>query len=143
MESEITKERDGIQLRKYYEETEFEHPSVVYEFESLRVEPVTIHHLSENVPKSAEPTDIGFHRDFGSEHWHIEGHTLQFEYEVEGDAEYRTVYAVKPDKQPNAAELMVTRTSLPLILRPKWCAEVALSRRHWNHWSQERRFNSE
>jgi len=40
MESEITKERDGIQLRKYYEETEFEHPSVVYEFESLRVEPV-------------------------------------------------------------------------------------------------------
>jgi chromosome segregation ATPase len=107
MESEITKERDGIQLRKYYEETEFEHPSVVYEFESLRVEPVTIH-LSENVPKSAEPTDIGFHRDFGSEHWHIEGHTLQFEYEVEGDAEYRTVYAVKPDKQLNAAELMVT-----------------------------------
>lgn len=107
MESEIIKEKEGVQLRKYYEESEFEHPSVVYEFESLRVGPVTIE-LSEDVPKSAEPTDVGFHRDFGSEHWRIEGDTLQFEYELEGDAEYRTVYAVKPEKQLNAAELMAS-----------------------------------
>lgn len=105
MESTITEEREGVQVQKYLEDTEFEHPSIVYEFQSLRVEPVTVT-VIEALPEPLDPTDIGFHLEHGSDHWQLDDESMEFEYELDGDAEYRTVYTVKAESPVETAELL-------------------------------------
>jgi len=85
----------------------FEHPAVVYEFESLRVEPVSIR-LTATIPDQIRPTDVGFHSAHGCENWQVSDEKLHFEYELDGDAAYRTVCTVKPDAPIDATELITS-----------------------------------
>jgi archaellum component FlaC len=107
MQSPITGEKEGVQLTKYCEQAEFEHPAVVYEFESLRVEPVSIR-LTATIPDQIRPTDVGFHSAHGCENWQVSDEKLHFEYELDGDAAYRTVCTVKPDAPIDATELITS-----------------------------------
>lgn len=105
MQSPITAEREGVQLTKYCDQAAFEHPAVVYEFESLRVEPVSIR-LTEVLPGELRPSDVGFPSAQDCEYWQVSDDELRFEYELDRDAAYRTVCTVKPDAPVDAPELI-------------------------------------
>lgn len=105
MQPEITAATDGVQLQKYVEETEFKYPSVVYELESTRDEAVSIR-IVDRIPDDVDPGDVGFHPDYGRDHWSVEDRTLAFERELDAGDAYRTVFAVQPDASVDEKQLI-------------------------------------
>jgi len=97
MAAEITESRDGVQLEKYFAESEFDLPSVVYELRSERAERATVR-IVERIPEPLGPEHIGFHTDFGRQDWSLTEETLVFETDIKGGEEHRSVYALRPDK---------------------------------------------
>lgn len=89
-------EFNGIQLTKSLSDEEYEFPSIEYQLVSNRDEEVTIT-IEDRIPDEIELGDIGFHRDFGMEHWEIDGKDFIFEYTLEPKGECRTVYAFMAD----------------------------------------------
>lgn len=103
-EDVVVEEVEGVTVTKYFDEEEFHFPSMVLEFDSHRNEAVDIR-VEERKPEGISIENVGFHPAHGADYWSIEGDTLVFEYELEANTEYRTVYALRT-KGPEEARKM-------------------------------------
>jgi predicted nucleic acid-binding Zn-ribbon protein len=85
---------DGVRVLKRFAADQFPVPAIAFEISSGRDEPVTLR-LSDQVPQGVAVDDLGFHPDFGSEHWTIEQNRITFERELEANGSYTTVYGIR------------------------------------------------
>lgn len=85
---------DGVRVLKRFVADQFPVPAIAFELSSGRDEPVTLR-LSDRVPRGVAVEDLGFHPDYGSEHWTIEEDRITFERELEPNASYTTVYGIR------------------------------------------------
>ena len=85
---------DGVRVLKRFVADQFPVPAIAFELSSGRDEPVTLR-LSDRVPQGVAVDDLGFHPDYGSEHWTIEEDRITFERELEPNASYTTVYGIR------------------------------------------------
>lgn len=88
---------DGIRVRKRFAADEFPVPAIAFDISSGRDQSVTLR-FSDSVPDDVSVDSLGFHPDYGSEHWTIEPERITFEREFEPDGTYTTVYGIRaPD----------------------------------------------
>ncbi|WP_135662193.1 hypothetical protein [Halorhabdus rudnickae] len=85
---------DGVTVVKRFEADEFPVPAIAFNIQSARTESVTIT-LTDSVPEEVAVEDLGFHPEYGSEYWTIDGQTIIFEREIDPDSEYTTVYGIR------------------------------------------------
>ncbi|QSG09403.1 hypothetical protein [Halapricum desulfuricans] len=90
----VTASSDGVTVAKRFEADEFPVPAIAFRIESRRSEPVTIT-LVDTVPEDVAVEDLGFHPEYGSEHWTIDDQRIMFEREIEAESEYTTVYGIR------------------------------------------------
>jgi predicted nucleic acid-binding Zn-ribbon protein len=90
----LTVDSDGVRVTKRFERDEFPVPAIAFEFESERDRAVSVR-LEDRVPEGVAVEDLGFHPEYGSEHWTVEEETIAFERELPADAEYTTVYGIR------------------------------------------------
>ena len=88
---EVSVSSGGVTVVKRFEADEFPVPAIAFEFSSDRDGAVAVT-LSDEVPDGVAVEDLGFHPEYGSEHWTIDEDEIRFEYELEPDDEYTTVY---------------------------------------------------
>ena len=86
--------QSGIEAGKSYETDRFPVPAISLTIRSEREDPVTVR-LADRVPEDVSMDDVGFHPEYGSEFWSVDGHTLVFERELEPEAEIETVYGLR------------------------------------------------
>jgi predicted nucleic acid-binding Zn-ribbon protein len=92
---ELTVTSDGVTVVKRFEEDEFPVPAIAFEFTSDRDEEVHIV-LRDTVPEDIEVEDLGFHPEYGSEHWVIDDdNTIAFERDLDAGESYTTVYGIR------------------------------------------------
>jgi len=90
----VTVSSDGVSVAKRFEADEFPVPAIAFRIESSRTEPVTVT-LVDTVPEDVAVEDLGFHPEYGSEHWTIDDKRISFEREIDADSEYTTVYGIR------------------------------------------------
>jgi len=103
--SELVEDVDGVELTKYLEEEGFRFPSIVYEITSTRDEAVTVR-VEDTIPDGVDVEDVGFHPAYGDDYWSVDDGTLVFEYELEPNAQYKTVYAVRGTAQDEIEDVL-------------------------------------
>lgn len=90
---------EGVEVTKSHETDRFPVPAIVFAIRSEREERVEVR-LADRVPEGVSMDDVGFHPEYGSEFWSVEGRTLVFERELEGETETETVYGLRgPDAE--------------------------------------------
>ena len=113
MKQIITASAGGVDLEKYYDESELPVPAVVYEIRSERQDTVEIR-IVESVPDGLEKDQIGFHGEFTRDVWTVENERLIFDHLIEGESAYRTVYALKPNSPFETEELVTEPVELDI-----------------------------
>jgi archaellum component FlaC len=108
----------GVELCKHVERDEYEMPSIVYEFTSERTEPVTVQ-VVESLSESLTPEHLGFHRDFEPENWSITDEELQLEVELGPEAEFKTIYAVRPTASVEPEQLIESPEEFSVTPEPE------------------------
>jgi predicted nucleic acid-binding Zn-ribbon protein len=93
-ESEVTVTADGVTVTKSYEPERFSVPAIAFGIRSERDTPATIR-IVDTVPEGVSVDDIGFHPEYGREHWEVDGRDAIFERDLDADAEELTVYGVR------------------------------------------------
>ena len=113
----VTVASDGVTVDKRFEEDEFPVPAIAFEIQSSRSETVTVT-LVDRVPEDVAVEDLGFHPEYGSEHWTIDEDQITFEREIEANSEYTTVYGIRAtgtdDVEQFLTEPTVTSVDPPL-----------------------------
>lgn len=90
----VTVSEEGVTVVKQFEADEFPVPAIAFRIQSERIEPVTVT-LRDDVPADVAVEDLGFHPEYGSEHWTIDNDEITFERELDADSEYTTVYGIR------------------------------------------------
>jgi outer membrane murein-binding lipoprotein Lpp len=91
---EVTVASNGITVIKTFEADAFPVPAIAFRIKSERTEAVTVK-LVDQVPENVAVEDLGFHPEYGSEHWTIEDDEITFEREIESEEQYTTVYGIR------------------------------------------------
>ncbi|MFB6081392.1 MAG: hypothetical protein ABEJ67_01090 [Halanaeroarchaeum sp.] len=98
MVDETIVEQEGITVTKSFDSEGFPVPAVTFRVESDRTDPVAVRIVDE-IPAGFGIEQIGFHPDYGSEHWTATGDgVVRFERTVEAGEAFTTVYGVRMDK---------------------------------------------
>ena len=106
---EVTASADGITVLKRFEEDEFPVPAIAFEFESTRDEPVTVR-MRDTVPEGVAVEDLGFHPEYGSEHWTVDDGGISFERELDPGTEYTTVYGIRATGTQDTEQFLMEPT---------------------------------
>ena len=85
---------EGVRVLKRFTVDRFPVPAIEFEISSGRDQQVSLT-LSDKVPKEVDVDDLGFHPDYGSEHWTIEEDRITFERDLEQSESYTTVYGIR------------------------------------------------
>ncbi|MFW6385368.1 MAG: hypothetical protein ACOCY7_04445 [Halodesulfurarchaeum sp.] len=102
MSDESVVETEGITVRKAFDADGFPVPAVTFRVESDRSEPVGLR-ITDDIPDNFEIEQIGFHPDYGSEHWTATGEgVVRFERTVDPGEAFTTVYGIRmaEDEEP-------------------------------------------
>lgn len=91
----VTVNRDGVSVEKSYEPDDFPVPAIAFVFRSEREDEAVTVRLSDTVPEGVDPQDVGFHPEYGQEHWSVEGDRIVFERSLDPEEEYTTVYGLR------------------------------------------------
>ncbi|MFB6132383.1 MAG: hypothetical protein ABEJ44_03125 [Halanaeroarchaeum sp.] len=95
MTDETIVEDRGITVTKAFDREGFPVPAVTFRVESERTDPVSIRIVDE-IPAEFGIEQIGFHPEYGSEHWTATGDgVVRFERTVDSGEAFTTVYGVK------------------------------------------------
>jgi len=113
---EVSVSSGGVTVVKRFEADEFPVPAIAFEFSSDRDEAVAVT-LSDDVPDGVAVEDLGFHPEYGSEYWTIDEDEIRFEYELEPDDEYTTVYGIRATGTENV-EQFLTEPALESVEPP-------------------------
>lgn len=81
---------DGISVAKELNRAEFTFPAVEYTIESDRATPAIVS-FRETLPDGVTPEQVGFHSQYRSADWQVDGETLAFQAEIDPDAAVTTV----------------------------------------------------
>lgn len=103
---EVTVSGEGITVRKSLNEEDFQTLAVVFEVRSDRDETARIL-LTDQVPDAVPIEDVGFHPEYGAEHWTVEDRSAVFEREFEPDEEFTTIFGIR-DFESETADLLGT-----------------------------------
>lgn len=90
----VTVSEDAITVRKTVDTEQFQTVAVVLELASDRNE-VTRVQVVDKVPDGVPMDDIGFHLDYGAEHWSVDDGSVVFERDLEPGEEYTTIYGIR------------------------------------------------
>jgi len=92
---ETVVETDGVTVSKFFNAEDFPVPAVAFEVSSSREDAVEFTIVDE-IPDEFGIDQIGFHPEYGSEHWTATGDgVVRFEREIEAGEEFTTVYGVR------------------------------------------------
>lgn len=91
---EVTISDEGITVRKSLNAEQFQTLAVVFDLLSERDEAVRIQ-LIDQMPSAVDMDDVGFHPEYGGEHWTSEDARVVFERTFEPGEEYTTIYGVR------------------------------------------------
>ena len=107
---ELTVTSNGVSVVKRFEEDEFPVPAIAFEFASGRDEEVHIV-LRDTVPDDIEVEDLGFHPEYGSEHWVIDDdNTIAFERDLGPEESYTTVYGIRATGSDDVEQFLTEPT---------------------------------
>jgi archaellum component FlaC len=106
---EVTVSADGVTVLKRFEADEFPVPAIAFDVRSSREEAVTVR-LRDAVPDGVAVEDLGFHPEYGSEHWTVDQETISFERELEAGADYTTVYGIRATGTDNIDQFLTEPT---------------------------------
>ncbi|MFW6436853.1 MAG: hypothetical protein ACOCYZ_04395 [Halococcoides sp.] len=101
----VTVSSDGVTVAKRFEADEFPVPAIAFRIESHRSEPVTLE-LVDTVPEEVAVEDLGFHPEYGSEHWTIDNDKITFEREIDANDDYTTVYGIRATGTDNVEQFL-------------------------------------
>lgn len=87
-------EANGVAVEKTFEPEEFPVPAIVFRITSDHDETVGVE-LVDDVPDTVAVDDLGFHPEYGIEHWTLEADQITFHRGIEPDEEYTTVYGIR------------------------------------------------
>jgi hypothetical protein len=85
---------DGITVEKRAAVDRFNTPAVLLEITSTADRSMMVT-VTEPIPESIPIEDIGFHPDYGGEHWSIADREIVFARTIDAGDEYTTVYGVR------------------------------------------------
>ncbi|MFW5918580.1 MAG: hypothetical protein ACOCSF_00085 [Halanaeroarchaeum sp.] len=95
MSDETIVEDKGVTVTKAFDRDGFPVPAVTFRVESDRADPVTVR-IVDSIPADFGIEQIGFHPEYGSEHWTATGEgVVRFERTVDSGEAFTTVYGVK------------------------------------------------
>lgn len=95
MSDETVVETEGVTVNKFFNAEDFPVPAVAFDVSSSRDAEVTLT-ITDEIPDEFGIDQIGFHPEYGSEHWTATGDgVVRFEREVEAGEEFTTVYGVR------------------------------------------------
>lgn len=98
MSDETVVETDGVSVSKFFNAEDFPVPAVAFEVASSREESVTLSIVDE-IPDEFGIDQIGFHPEYGSEHWTASGDgVVRFERELDPGESFTTVYGVRMEE---------------------------------------------
>jgi len=104
MTDETVVEADGIRVTKSFDADDFPVPAVRFDVTSTHDDETTLT-ITDEIPDEFDIDQIGFHPEYGSEHWTATGDgVVRFERSVEPDESFTTVYGVRmgADEEPTA-----------------------------------------
>lgn len=104
MADETVVEADGIRVTKSFDADGFPVPAVRFDIVSTRDDETTLT-ITDEIPDEFDIDQIGFHPDYGSEHWTATGEgVVRFERTIDEAEDYTTVYGVRmgDDEEPSA-----------------------------------------
>lgn len=94
---ETVVEEAGIRVTKSFDSEGFPVPAVTFRVESDLTETATVR-IVDTIPEGFGIEQIGFHPDYGSEHWTATGNgVVRFERPVEAGEAFTTVYGIRMD----------------------------------------------
>ncbi|WP_232701624.1 hypothetical protein [Halobacterium wangiae] len=95
MSDETVVESDGVTVSKFFNAEDFPVPAVAFDVSSSRDSSVELRIVDE-IPDEFGIDQIGFHPEYGSEHWTASGEgVVRFEREIEAGETFTTVYGVR------------------------------------------------
>ncbi|WP_336036744.1 hypothetical protein [Halobacterium yunchengense] len=98
MSDETVVETDGVTVSKFFNAEDFPVPAVAFDVESGRTDEVTLRIVDE-IPEEFGIDQIGFHPEYGSEHWTASGDgVVRFERDLEPGESFTTVYGVRMEE---------------------------------------------
>lgn len=100
----VTVSDEQVTVRKSLETEQFETLAIVFEIQSDHTEPTRIQ-VADAIPDDIPLDDIGFHPNYGAEHWAIDDRTVVFEREFSPGEEFTTIYGVRDVDDPDDAFL--------------------------------------
>lgn len=104
MSDETVVEADGVRVTKSFDAEGFPVPAVRFDVESTRDDETTLT-ITDEIPDEFDIDQIGFHPEYGSDHWTATGDGIvRFERAVEAGESFTTVYGVRmnEDESPEA-----------------------------------------
>lgn len=101
---EVTVSDEQVTVRKSLDTEQFETLAVVFDVHSDRSEPTRIQ-VADTIPEDIPLDDVGFHPNYGAEHWAIEDRTVVFEREFNPGEEFTTIYGVRDVDDPGESFL--------------------------------------
>lgn len=96
-EASILVERNGVTVRKTFEDEDFPVPAIAFDISAEGPGAVDVT-ITDVVPPDVPAENIGFHPEYGAEFWSIDGDDIVFERRFEPGEEYTTVYGIRPDE---------------------------------------------
>lgn len=109
----VTVSDDDVTVRKTVDTEEFQTVAVVLEVTSDRDEVARVQ-IVDAVPDAVPMDDIGFHLDYGAEHWSVEDGAVVFERDLEPDETYTTIYGIR-DYPENELEALRSEPDVGVI----------------------------
>lgn len=101
---ETVVESDGVRVTKSFDADGFPVPAVRFDVVSTTDEETTLT-ITDEIPDEFDIDQIGFHPEYGSEHWTATGDgVVRFQRTIEANEEFTTVYGVRmeDDEEPTA-----------------------------------------
>lgn len=109
----VTVSADGITVRKTVDTEQFQTLAVVVELASERDGEARVQ-LVDQIPTDVPMEDVGFHPQYGSEHWSVDEGSVAFERDFEPGEAYTTVYGIR-DYPSDAIDALLTEPQLGLV----------------------------
>ncbi|MGB9962241.1 hypothetical protein ACOZ32_08550 [Halobacterium sp. MBLA0001] len=92
---ETVVETNGVTVSKFFNAEDFPVPAVAFDVSSTRDGGVTLT-ITDEIPEEFGIDQIGFHPEYGSEHWTATGDgVVRFEREIDAGESFTTVYGVR------------------------------------------------
>lgn len=92
--SVVTVRAGSVAVEKSFEPDQFPVPAIAFVVRAERDAAGRIR-IVDDLPEGVGPEDVGFHPDYGEEHWRVEEGRIVFEREFDPDEEYTTVYGLR------------------------------------------------